>query len=93
MKPAKVLLILLMTLLCGLSACSREATETGDATAAADTALDRSHDHFTLANYEAFTTRHLVLDLDVDFEARILSGLATPQKLWVASLPSWQSCR
>jgi len=77
MKPANALLILLMTLLCGLSACSREATDAGDAAAPGDTALDRSHDHFTLANYEAFTTRHLALDLDVDFEARTLSGLAT----------------
>ena len=77
MKPANALLILLMTLLCGLSACSREATDAVDTAAPADTALDRSHDHFTLANYEAFTTRHLALDLDVDFEARTLSGLAT----------------
>lgn len=37
---------------------------------------DPAHDYYTFSNYEAFTTRHLVLDLDVDFEARSLVGTA-----------------
>lgn len=35
-----------------------------------------AHDYFTYANYDAFVTDHLVLDLDVDFEARALKGTA-----------------
>jgi leukotriene-A4 hydrolase len=38
---------------------------------------DPSRDYFTFANTGAFITEHLVLDLDVDFEARELRGTAT----------------
>jgi aminopeptidase N len=38
---------------------------------------DPAHDYFTHSNYAQFRTDHLVLDLNVDFEARTLSGTAT----------------
>lgn len=38
---------------------------------------DPAHDYFTFSNYEQFETRHLVLDLDVDFENQALVGSAT----------------
>ncbi len=37
---------------------------------------DPARDYYTFSNYEAFTTRHLVLDLDIDFQARALVGTA-----------------
>ncbi len=37
---------------------------------------DPAHDYFTYANYDAFVTDHLALDLDVDFQARSLRGTA-----------------
>ena len=38
---------------------------------------DPAHDYFSYANTDAFVTRHIVLDLDVDFETRKLRGSAT----------------
>jgi len=38
---------------------------------------DPSHDYFSFANTDQFVTRHIALDLDVDFEARKLRGNAT----------------
>lgn len=38
---------------------------------------DPAHDYFTYANTEAFVTRHIALDLDVDFAAKELRGSAT----------------
>ncbi|KAA9129771.1 M1 family metallopeptidase [Marinihelvus fidelis] len=38
---------------------------------------DPAHDYFTYANYDAFVTDHLVLDLDVDFQAQSLKGTAS----------------
>jgi aminopeptidase N len=35
---------------------------------------DPAHDYFTFANTEQFVTRHIALDLDVDFEAEVLRG-------------------
>jgi leukotriene-A4 hydrolase len=35
---------------------------------------DPAHDYFTFANTEQFVTRHIALDLDVDFEEEILRG-------------------
>lgn len=49
-----------------------DAAEAGDP----QSAYDPAHDYYTFANYQAFATRHLVLDLDVDFEARALVGTA-----------------
>lgn len=40
-------------------------------------AYDPARDYFTFSNYEQFTTRHLALDLDVDFEAEELRGSVT----------------
>lgn len=37
---------------------------------------DPAHDYFTYANYDAFVTDHLVLELEVDFDARSLKGTA-----------------
>ena len=33
---------------------------------------DPAHDYFSFANTEQFITRHIALDLDVDFESRAL---------------------
>lgn len=49
-----------------LSACSRDE-------------YDPAHDYFSFANSEQFVTRHLELDLSVDFEQQILSGTVTLQ--------------
>ena len=38
---------------------------------------DPAHDYFTYANTDAFVTRHISLDLDVDFAAKKLIGSAT----------------
>lgn len=38
--------------------------------------IDVAHDHFSFANTEQFRTRHLELDLDVDFERQVLEGTA-----------------
>ena len=35
---------------------------------------DPAHDYFSFANTEQFITRHIALDLDVDFESRALRG-------------------
>jgi len=35
---------------------------------------DPARDYFTFANTEAFVTRHIALDLDVDFERQVLRG-------------------
>jgi len=35
---------------------------------------DPAHDYFTFANTEQFVTRHIALDLEVDFEAEVLRG-------------------
>ena len=35
---------------------------------------DPAHDYFTFANTEQFVTRHIALDLDVDFEEEVLRG-------------------
>ncbi|NCF15731.1 MAG: aminopeptidase [Gammaproteobacteria bacterium] len=51
-----------------LSACSKETPEVDD--------YDPARDYFTFANTDAFVTEHLVLDLDVDFEAEEFRGLA-----------------
>ena len=37
---------------------------------------DPAHDYFSFANSKQFVTRHLELDLDVDFDNQILSGNA-----------------
>jgi leukotriene-A4 hydrolase len=38
---------------------------------------DPARDYFTFANTEQFVTRHIALDLDVDFEAEVLRGSVT----------------
>ena len=52
-----------------VTACGREAEETSGA---AD--YDPGRDYFTFANTSQFESRHLELDLDVDFERQTLSG-------------------
>jgi aminopeptidase N len=37
-------------------------------------AYDPAHDYFSFANTEQFITRHIALDLDIDFESRALRG-------------------
>jgi aminopeptidase N len=39
-----------------------------------ETAVDPSRDHFTFSNTDQFLTRHLELDLAVDFERQVLAG-------------------
>ncbi len=56
----------------GLAACSPDSEQ-----AAEQEAYDPAHDYFTFANYGQFTTRHLELDLRVDFEAEQLHGSVT----------------
>ena len=55
----------------GLPACSPDSEQV------VEEAYDPAHDYFTFANYRQFTTRHLELDLTVDFEAEQLRGSAT----------------
>lgn len=38
---------------------------------------DPGRDYFTFSNYEQFNTRHIALDLDVDFERKQLAGSVT----------------
>ena len=38
---------------------------------------DPAHDYFTFSNYEQFVTRHLALNLNVDFDAEELQGSVT----------------
>ena len=37
---------------------------------------DPAHDYFSFANSDQFVTRHLELDLEVDFDRQILAGNA-----------------
>ncbi len=60
---------LLILLVC--SACSKEAERE------VQEVYDPARDYFTFSNYQQFTTRHLALDLDVDFEAEELRGSVT----------------
>src|SRR5690349_22457850 len=56
-------------------ACAQSAVAPGTApTAAAPEPLDINHDYHSYANTAAFRTRHLVLDLTVDFARRVLEG-------------------
>lgn len=64
-----------------LTACSPEpgapAPVAGSDSARAETALavyDPARDYFTFSNYEQFVTRHIALDLNVDFEVEELQG-------------------
>ena len=52
-----------------LFACQSEAPQ--------EAAYDPTHDYYSFANTDAYRTEHLVLDLDVNFEARSLEGTAT----------------
>jgi aminopeptidase N len=61
----------LVLVLTGLAACSPEPETVVEAP------YDPARDYFTFANYDLFTTRHIALDLDVDFEAEQLSGSVT----------------
>src|SRR5690349_3810089 len=56
-------------------ACAQSAVAPGTApTAAAPEPLDINHDYHSYANTAAFRTRHVVLDLNVDFARRVLEG-------------------
>ena len=57
-----------LLLLAGIVACSSEPDQVAEAP------YDPAHDYFTFANYEQFTTRHIALDLNVDFDAEQLTG-------------------
>ena len=54
-----------------LAGCSRDVGEHTDSTS-----HDLSRDFFTYANTGQFLTRHLELDLSVDFDRQVLTGLA-----------------
>ena len=62
-------LALLVLPLCLASGCGRAPQQ-----AAAPSAADLSRDHFSFANTTHFLTRHLELDLAVDFDRRVLEG-------------------
>jgi aminopeptidase N len=68
MKSTYSLLLLLMT-----AACSNEP----DPQQVAESPYDPARDYFTFSNYEQFQTRHLALDLDVDFDVAQLAGSVT----------------
>ena len=65
----RYLLILLLAL---VVACSQETDPVAEAVVEAP--YDPAHDYYTFSNYEQFQTRHIALDLDVDFEAEELVG-------------------
>jgi leukotriene-A4 hydrolase len=69
-----VLSLLLFTLL--LSYCDMPAPQEGEDATAETTEESRPRDVHTYARPEEARTKHLVLNLDVDFEQRILSGTA-----------------
>ena len=68
----------------GLAACTSEHDTPGPGETVGSSppvehpaaAYDPARDYFTFSNYEQFTTRHLALDLKVDFEAEELQGSA-----------------
>ncbi len=60
-------------------ATSTPATTTPAAASAAPAMIDVNHDYHSYANTSDFRTRHLVLDLSVDFDHRVLSGTAELQ--------------
>ena len=69
---------LLITFALALAACSPESTD--DPVAGIDpptTEYDPARDYFTFANTDEFVTKHLELDLTVDFDAEELHGSAT----------------
>ena len=55
-----------------LVACSHEEDSTPQ-----NEVFDPSHDYFSFTNSDQFVTRHIALDLTVDFELRELRGLVT----------------
>ena len=74
MTLRKLALIVTATL---LAACSPEVPQTAAIQPQAKEDYDPARDYFTFANTDAFVTRHLQLDLDVDFAAQALRGTAT----------------
>jgi aminopeptidase N len=60
--------LLIVVAIVFIAACSKETPEVD--------VYDPARDYFTFANTDAFVTEHLALDLDVDFEAEELRGLA-----------------
>ncbi|NND43817.1 MAG: aminopeptidase, partial [Xanthomonadales bacterium] len=77
------LISVLLAAVLSLPACGPQAGNAPDQAAAAKPGsaatdgYDSAHDYYTFSNYEQFRTRHLALDLDVDFEARSLAGTAS----------------
>jgi hypothetical protein len=67
--PMRIGLLLFVPLFVFLAACRQE-----PASLPANDPDDLSRDHFTYANTGQFLTRHLELDLAVDFERRVLAG-------------------
>ena len=63
---------LTLTFLAVLGACSKEPQQ-----AAVAEVYDPARDYFTFSNYEQVTTRHIALDLDVDFDRKQLAGYVT----------------
>ena len=61
-------------LLCGCSQVSTHPAAEGPGPGPAANALDVNHDYHSYANTADFRTRHLALDLKVDFGQRVLSG-------------------
>jgi len=66
-NPVPAFLALITTVFL-VTACSKEEEVVDN--------YDPARDYFTFANIEQFTTEHLALDLDVDFEAKELRGFA-----------------
>ncbi|MFT5371335.1 MAG: leukotriene-A4 hydrolase, partial [Lysobacterales bacterium] len=61
----------LLLLLVILTACSKAPEQV------VEEPYDPARDYYSFSNYEQFTTRHLALDLDVDFETEELRGSVT----------------
>ena len=71
----RTLTLLLIPIVMLAAACAQQPPQaTATATAAAPEPLDVTRDYHSYANTAAFRTRHVVLDLNVDFARRVLEG-------------------
>ena len=69
------ILVIICTLV--LAACTPELPNTSTADSDPATQYDPARDYFTFANTDDFVTKHLALDLTVDFDAAEVHGSAT----------------
>ena len=70
LNPALIFLAILALACTSCTGTDQSATRAADVD-------PRSHDYFTFANVDDFTTEHLSINLDVNFETEELSGSAT----------------